>query len=158
PARPRTARARRCGARLLRPAPFELGEVDLRERLVDQALLVVLVQRLARDLLRGQQAELADLLADLAERLGRRLLDLALRLLETALAVLLGLLTHALALRVGDAASLGEDLLRLGLRLADELLVLLEQVARFCTRVVRLGDRRLDALAPLVDLLLNRPE
>ena len=40
PAPPRRARARRCGARRLRPAPFELREVDLGERLVDQALLV----------------------------------------------------------------------------------------------------------------------
>src|SRR5207245_2790771 len=102
PARPRRAPSHRCGARVLRPAPFELTEVDLRERLVDQALLVVARERLARDLLGGEQAQLADLVADLAERLVGRLLDLAARLLEAPLAVLLGLLAHAFTLRLGN--------------------------------------------------------
>ena len=128
--------------------PSRCGEVDLGERLVDQALLVGTGERLAGDLLGGGEAELADLVADLAERLLRRLLDLAAGLLEPALAVFLGLLPHALALRVGDAAGLGEDLLRLDLRLADQLAVLLEQAARLGARAVGLVDRVLDALAP----------
>ena len=95
----------------------------------------------------ASEAELADLVADLAERLLGRLLDLAAGLLEPALAVLLGLLADALALRVGDAPRLAEDLLGLRLRLADQLPVLLEQAARLGARVVGLVDRALDALA-----------
>jgi len=92
---------------VLRPAPFELAEVDLGECLVDQAPLVVACERLAGDLLGGEQAELADFLADLTESLVRRLLDLAARLLEAPLAVFLGLLTHALALGVDVYAGYG---------------------------------------------------
>src|SRR5581483_5197322 len=158
PAPPRRGRARRCGGRSLRPAPFELAEVDLGERLVDQPLLVGARERLARDLLGGEQAEPADLVADLAERLVRRLLDLAARLLEAALAVLLGLQADALALRVGDAAGLGEDLLALALRLRDQLPVLLEQVVRLGAGVVGLLDRLLDPLTALVDHALDRAE
>src|SRR5581483_10442629 len=155
---PGTARARRYAGRRLRPAPFELGEVDLRERLVDQPLLVGAGEGLLRDLLRRDQAEAADLVADLAERLLCRLVDLPARLLEAPLPVLLGLLANPLALRVPDAPRLGEDLLGLRLRLADELPVLLEQVARLLAGLVGLVDRLLDALAPLVDHLLDRPE
>src|SRR5579884_418820 len=139
-------------------APFELREVDVGERLLDQPALVGLGERLARDLLGGDQAEPADLVADLAERLVRRLVDLAPRLLEPPLPVGLGLLADALALRVGDAARLGQDLLGLRLRLAEQLAVLLEQVARLGARVVGLLDRLADPLAPLVDRLLDRPE
>src|SRR5207247_6503496 len=114
--------------------PLELREVDLRERLVDQALLVGAGERLARDLLRRDQRQLRDLVADLRQRVLRRLLDLALRLVEPTLAVLLGLLAHALALRVGDLARLGEDLLGLALRPADQRAVLLEQPSRLLAR------------------------
>src|SRR5205807_661644 len=98
---------------------------DLAERLVDQALLVGRVERLARDLLGGEQAELRHLLADLPERLDGRLVDLPPRLLETPLAILFALLAHALALGIADAARLGEDLLGFRLRLPDQLPVLL---------------------------------
>ena len=64
-----------------------------------------------------------------------------LRLLEAPLAVGLGLLAHALALRVGDAARLGEDLLRLAAGLADQAAVLLEQLACLVAGVVGLVDR-----------------
>jgi len=53
------------------PATSILGqdrEVDLLERLLDQAALVVLVERLAGDLLGGEHGERRDLLADLVER------------------------------------------------------------------------------------------
>src|SRR6185295_348515 len=111
PAPPRRARARRCGARWLRPAPFEGREVDLGERLVDQPLLVGAGERLARDLLGREQRELSDLVADLAECLRGRLLDLAARLLEPPLAVLFRLLLDAVALCVCEAACLVENLL-----------------------------------------------
>ncbi len=101
---------------------------------------------------------LADFLADLAERLLRRLLDLALRLLETAKPVLLGLLAHALLLDVGDLARLGQDRLGLALRLADEPAVLLEQAVRLFAGTVGLVDRLPDAVAAIVDDLLDRPE
>ena len=102
--------------------------------------------------------ELGHLGADLLERADRLGLDLLARLLEPALPVGLGLLAGALALRVGDLARLGEDLPRLALRLADQLLVLLEQPARLGARVLGLLDRGADALAALVDRLLDRAE
>src|SRR5579862_3229107 len=115
-------------------------------------------QRLPGDLLGGEQAELADLVADLTERLVRRLLDLASRLLEPSLPVRLRLLAHAVLLRVGDPARLGEDLLRVGLGLADQLAMLLEQVPRLFARVVGLVERLPDALPAVVDRLLDRAE
>ena len=59
---------------------------------------------------------------------------------------------------IGDLAGLGEDLARLALRLGDELLVLLEQLPGLGPRVLGLLDGGADALAPLVDRLLDRPE
>ena len=64
----------------------EHAEVDLAERLVDEALLVVLVERLARDLLRGDHGERGHLLADAVERAARLRLDLAAGLLHQLLA------------------------------------------------------------------------
>src|SRR5439155_905374 len=92
-----------------------------------------------------------DLPADLAERLLGGLLDLPPGLLEAALPVLLGLGPHALALGVGDLARLGEDLLRLRLRLPDQAAVLLEQPPRLVARIVGLVDRAADAVAAVVD-------
>src|SRR5205085_6549776 len=70
----------------------------------------------------------------------------------------LRLLLHALALRVGDAARLGEDLLPFAPRLADQAAVLLEQLPRLLARLLGVFERAADALAPLVDHLLDRAE
>ena len=120
---------------------LQLREVDLGQRLVDQAALVGVGQRLARDLLGGDHREARDLATDLAERLLRRLLDLPRRLLEAPLPVFLDVGAHALALRVGDLAGLGEDALGLALRLADQLAVLLEQGPGLLAGAVGLLDR-----------------
>ena len=70
----------------------------------------------------------------------------------------LGLLADPIPLRVGLLARLGEDLLGVGLRLADQLPVLLEEFARFLAGAVGLLDRLANALAPVVDRLLDRAE
>ena len=101
---------------------------------------------------------LGDLAADLAEGLLGRLVDLPGRLLEPARAVLLDLLAHALALRVGDLAGLAEDALGLALGVRDQLAVLLEQVACLLAGAVGLLDRLADAVAAVVDHLLDGPE
>ena len=62
-----------------RPLAFlgQGGEVDLAERLLHEAALVVLGQRLARDLLGGRDRQVGDLAADLLERAPRLRLDVA---------------------------------------------------------------------------------
>ena len=72
--------------------------------------------------------------------------------------LLLRLTLHALDLRVGDLARVREDVRRLALRLADQLLVLLEQLAGLGARAVGLLDRFANAVPPLVDRLLDRAE
>src|SRR4051794_2516219 len=76
-------------------------EVELAERFLDQAPVVVVVERLARHLLRRGDRQVGDLLADLVDRAARLLLDVAPRLLHEVLARLLGvdlrLLLHLLA-------------------------------------------------------------
>ena len=116
------------------------------------------VEHLAGHLAGRDERQVGDLRADLLERAARLGLDLAARLLEAALALGLELVAQALALRVGDAARLGEDLLRVAARLADQRAVLVEQLARLVAGVVGLVDRLADPLAPLVDGLLDGPE
>jgi len=84
--------------------------------------------------------------------------DLLPRLLEAPLAVGLGLVFRPLGLRVGDLACLREDARCLVAGLADQRLVLLEQRARLGTGGVSLFDRLADAVAALVDRLLDRAE
>ena len=98
PSRPRTASGRRprrsppCpSCRSLPARRRELGEVDLRQRLLDQAAVVLLVERLARDLLGGGDRQVRDLLAELVERAAGLVLDVAARLREQLLALLRGL-------------------------------------------------------------------
>src|SRR6185312_7107962 len=84
-ARPRRAVRRGPGRSLpwLVPAvPAERGEVELLERLLDEPLLIVLVERLARDLLGREDREVGDLVADLLDRAPRLGLDVAPGLLE----------------------------------------------------------------------------
>src|SRR6266496_999992 len=105
------------------------AEVELADRLVDQAPLVLVVERFARHLLGGEEAQLGNLGPDRFERAPRLGLDLALRLLEAPLPVSLGLVFDALLHRLADLTGLRENLLRLVARLADQLAVLFEQVA-----------------------------
>src|SRR6266540_2249694 len=139
-------------------APLEHREVELAEGFLDQPAMVLVVERLAGDLARGQQAQVDDLDANLLESAARLGLDLAPGLFEPALPVGLGLLSHPPLVRLRDLARLGEDLLGVALRTSDQLAVLLEQAARLLTRLVRLLDRLHDPLAPLVDRPLDRPE
>ena len=134
------------------------GEVEVLDRVLDQAPLVVAAEGAARDLLGGVERERRDLGADLLERPRRLGLDLPSRLLEPPLAVLLGLLADALAHRVRHAARLGEDLLGLAAGAGAQLAMLLQQLAGLVARALRLLERLTDPLAPLVDDLLHRPE
>jgi hypothetical protein len=59
---------------------------------------------------------------------------------------------------IGDAARLGEDLLGVAACLLDQGAVLLQQLAGFGPRLVRLLDRLADPLAASVDHLLDRSE
>src|SRR4029079_7547 len=93
---------------------LEDGEGEARDRLVDQAPLVGLVERLAGDLLRGDQRQLSDLGPDLLERPLRLGLDLAAGVLEAPLPVGRARLADAIPLGVRDAPGLGEDLLGIG--------------------------------------------
>src|SRR5215207_7067013 len=70
--------ARRGGVRDLAVAA-EARKVDLAERLLDQALLIVWIERLPGDLLGGEHREVGDLLADALERAPRLRLDVAAR-------------------------------------------------------------------------------
>jgi hypothetical protein len=82
----------------------------------------------------------------------------ATRLFEPALTLDLRLLLHALDLRIGDLACVREDVSRISLRLGDELTVLLEELAGLLPGLVGLVDSRTNAIAPLVDRLLDRAE
>src|SRR5689334_2965327 len=139
-------------------AALQHGEVELADGLLDQALVVGVVERLARHLGRREQAEVDDLEADLLERTTRLGLDLLARLLEPTLAVFLELLAHAALVGLCDAACLAEDLVGVATRARDQLAVLLEEPARLLAGVVGLLQRLPDPLAPLVDHLLHGPE
>src|SRR5207245_8444083 len=84
--------------------------------------------------------------------------DRARRVAGPSLAVGFGLLLDALALGIGDATRLGEDLLGVAPRLADQSAVLLDELARLLPRAVGLLERLPDPLPPLVDQLLDRAE
>src|SRR3954467_14632300 len=91
----------------------ERREVQLAERFLDEATLVVLVERLARDLLGREDRQVGDLVADLLDRAPRLGLDVALGLLEHLRALGAGLVDR---LRLGCLAGLAradQDLLRL---------------------------------------------
>src|SRR6476659_9256268 len=106
--------------------PAERGEVELLERLLDQPLLVVLVERLAGDLLRRQDREVGDLVADLLDRAPGLGLDVAPGLLEQLLALDLRLLERLALVDLAGLARAADDLVGLGPRLAQALAVLVE--------------------------------
>src|SRR5438309_5501438 len=133
-------------------------EVDVADRLVDQALVVCVLEDLAGHLRRCDERQLGHLSADLLQRALRLGLDLPLRLLEATLAIGLRLFLDTARHRFRDLAGLGEDLLGLAAGLADEGAVLFEQSPRFFPRLLCLFDRAADALAPLVDDRLDPAE
>ena len=144
----------RCAAAMsLVAASLESREVEVSDRLVDEPPVVGGIEHLADDALRRVDCEVSDLGADLVERAARLRLDLLARLLEPPNAIRLGLVLDASELSVADPARVGEDLRRLGLGLADQRAVLLEQLAGLYAGVVgfcdRLGDlsRRLSMAA-----------
>src|ERR687895_1403175 len=99
----------------LAPRSFlEHREVELADRFLDEAAVIIVGENLSRHLARRDHRQLGDLAADLLERTPRFGLDLLRRLLQPTLAVGLELHTHPLALRLGDAPRLGENLLGIG--------------------------------------------
>ena len=120
--------------------------------------MVLLAKGTPRDLLGCDQPELGHLGPDCLERPPRLGFDLLPRVLQPALPVGLSLVLDASQLRLGLVLRDRANLLRLAARLADQLAMLLKQLARFVPGLVRLVQRAPDALAALVDQLLNRTE
>ena len=115
------------GGGLLPPlalASTEDAEVEVAQGLLDEALLVGLGQRLARDLLGREHRQVGDLAADLVDRPAGLGLDVAAGLLEQALALGAGGLDGFLLMRVAGLAGAGDDLIGLRARLGEPLAVL----------------------------------
>ena len=150
----------RCATAIPVRAPFSrAGEVEALDRLADEAPLILGVEHLADDALGRLDREVGHLGADLADRPDGLRVDLLARVLEPALPLDLGLLLRALDLRLGHLAGLGEDVLdRLRPGLGEDRAVLLEQLAGLVPGVVGLLDRLADAVATVVDRLLDRAE
>src|SRR5580765_6335476 len=84
--------------------PLQDAEVELADRLIDQAPLILVVERLAGDLLGRDEAQFGHLRADHLERAPGLGVDLALRLLHPPLPVDLGLFLDALLHRLAHLA------------------------------------------------------
>src|ERR1044072_8998847 len=122
------------------PLARERREVELRQGVLDELALVVVGQRLARDLLGREDREVGDLVADLLARAPRLGLDLALGGLEHLFALALTRLQRGGLGGVRGLAGAVEDLLGLLARLREGLAVLPAQVAGPPARVA--GPRR----------------
>ena len=122
----------------------ERREVELRQRLVDEAALVLLRQRAARHLLRGGDGEVGDLAADLGDRAPGLGLDVAAGLLEQLLAAAAGLLRRLALVDLGGLARADDDVVRLRARLAEALAVLLEELPGLRARALGRLDGLLD--------------
>src|SRR6478672_4376642 len=115
----------------------ERREVELAQRFLHELALVLLGERLARDLLRRQDRQAGHLLAQLADRALDRGLRVLARLLENLLARVPSLL-DALALDgLSRLARAHDDLLRLPARLLEPLTVLVEQRVGLPARALR---------------------
>src|SRR5512132_1933225 len=143
----------RGGALLVAVVPAELAEVELAERLLDKALLVVGVERLARDLLGGQDRQVRDLAADLLDRAARLGLDVVARLLQELLALDLGLRQGLTLADLAGLARAGDDLVGLRARLPQARAVLLEQGGGLALGALGRLDRLLDRALALVERL-----
>src|SRR5680860_1206277 len=136
----------------------EAGEVDLAQRLLDQAALVVGGQRLAGDLLGRQHGQVGDLLADLLQRAPRLGLDVALRGRDQLVAFLLagrGRLGFRGLRRLAGAR---HDVVGLLAGLGEAAAVLLEQLVGFVALPFGGLDRLGDRLRPAVERLLDPRE
>ena len=124
--------ARRCGEPQLsdRLLLFERREVEVADRVLDQPLWSSSSSTLPVTFAVAIEGELGDLGADLLDRAVRLRLDLPLRLLEPPLAVGLGLLLDALALDSATLRASARISSASAARLADQGVVLLEQLAR----------------------------
>src|SRR5262245_26656465 len=145
-------------ATLVRAPLLEGREVELADRFVDQPLVVVGGEHLARHLLGRDHGQVGDLGADRLQRARRLGLDLARGLLEPALAVLLELVAQASLLRLGDLPRLCEDLFGLTAGLGHRRTVLLDELLRLGAGPVGLVERLANPLAALVDHLLDPAE
>src|SRR5215210_2207629 len=140
----------------LAPVSFRAGqlrEVDLAEGLLDQAAVVLLGERLARDLLGGRDGQVRDLLAQLVERAASLVLDVATGLREQLLALLDGLRLGLVLEVLTRLARAGDDVLGLLARLAQAGAVLLEQLVGLLLGALRGLDRFLDRHAAPVERL-----
>jgi hypothetical protein len=133
-------------------------EVHLGERILDQAAVVVAVERLARDLLRGEHREVAHLLADLVERAPGLLLDVAPRGLHELLAGALGRGLGLVLVGVSRLARAGDDVVGLLTGLLQPRAVLLEELVGLALGLGGPLDRLVDGLAPLVQRLRDARE
>jgi hypothetical protein len=115
--------------------------------------VVLVIERLARDLFRGDQRERRDLPADLVEGPARLRLDVAARGLHELLALLLRGLLGVVLERVARAPGADHDVLRLLTRLAQPRSVLLEQLVGLLAGLGGRVDRVLDRAPPLVERL-----
>ena len=108
--------------------PLEGAEVELAQGVLDEPLLVVVGERLARDLLGREHRQVGDLAADLIDRAAGLGLDVAPRLLEQALALGAGGLDRLLLVRLTGLAGAGDDLIGLCAGLGEPLAVLVEHL------------------------------
>ena len=125
------------------------GEVELVERLLDKALLIVGVERLARDLLGRHHGQVGDLTADVVERAFARRLDVALGALRRFGEDLLSALLRLVLVRVGGLACALHDLFGLRACLLQPLAVFVQQLVGLRAGALGRVDRLFDAaLAP----------
>jgi hypothetical protein len=120
--------------------------------------VVVVVERLARDLLGRENGEVGDLAADLVERPARLELDLAPGVGQHLLARGLGIRLRLVLDPVGRLARAGDDVLGLLARLLQPLAVLVQQLVGLNAHALRVLDRLLDRKAPLVERLRDPRE
>ena len=139
-------------------APERAREIDLAERLLDEAALVLLVEGLAGDLLGRQHGEVGDLLADLLQRAPRLRFDVAGRRGDQLLALLLAGRRRLGFRRLGRLAGAGHDVVGLLAGLGEPLAVLGEQLVGLLALPFGRLDRLADRLGALVERLLDLRE
>src|SRR5215211_2403037 len=122
-------------------------------RHLEQGALVLLVERLARDLLGGDHGERRHLAADVVDRPARLGVDVAAGGLHQLLPLLARLRAGTLALRVGILARPHDDVLGLLARLLQPRPVLLEQLVRLAPGALGGVDRVRDRLGAAVERL-----
>ena len=106
----------------------QLGEVDLRQRLLDEAAVVLRVERLAGDLLGGGDRQVRDLPAELVERAAGLVLDVAARLASISSRCFEASAFVSSLSVLGRLARPRDDVLGLLARLTQPRAVLLEQL------------------------------